>query len=264
MNFQPKAIFLDLDGTLVDKKSTISQENIETIKEINKSVPCFISTGRAFNENLLQITNTLGLDYGIAQNGAIIFDKTGTIIRKITINDEKFNQIIKILIEDKFSFIVNSSSTIYSNNLFAKMIPVFKKKIYVATYNKMPKQDDVTKILVLSFSTKKLALLQKKLLKYVPNINVAMTANNKALEINDIEASKGFADSYVCALKNIDPQKAVHLGDSMNDASAKQYLGALIAMKNSSPQLKNLATEIGAHYKKAGVSKILKKLINAK
>ncbi|MGL4357106.1 MAG: HAD hydrolase family protein, partial [Cetobacterium sp.] len=49
---------------------------------------------------------------------------------------------------------------------------------------------------------------------------------------------------------------SVHIGDSMNDTSTINYLGALIAMENSSQHLLNVATHIGPNYKNGGLAKV--------
>ncbi|QJR43911.1 Cof-type HAD-IIB family hydrolase [Mycoplasma miroungirhinis] len=262
MEFRPQAIFVDLDGTLVDlKNNNISTLNITTIQNINKKIPCFISTGRGLSKSLLETTNMLGLNYGIAQNGAIIFDKVGNIIKKHTINKASYLNIIDLLTAAKFSFIINSQKIIYSDTLLSKIIKFFKKE-YIVQKNLQAKNiDEVTKILVISSKIKRLAELKKLLLKEFIDINVVSIANNHALEITDINATKGKANSFICSLINIDPLKAIHIGDSMNDASVIHYLGGLIAMKNANPELKKLATIIGFHHKKSGVAKTLNKLI---
>ncbi|MBU4691278.1 Cof-type HAD-IIB family hydrolase [Mycoplasma zalophi] len=262
MEFRPQAIFIDLDGTLVDlKNNNISTMNINTIQNINKKIPCFISTGRGFNKNLLEMTNMLGLNYGVAQNGAIIFDKVGNIIKKYTINKSSYLNIVDLLSKEKFSFFVNSQKIIYSDTLMSRIIKFFKKEYTVQKNSQAKNIDDVTKILVISSKKNKLTELKNKLLKEFIDVNVVSIGNNRALEITDINATKGKANSFICSLINIDPLKAIHIGDSMNDASSVNHLGGLIAMKNSNQELKNIATEIGFNYKKSGVAKTLNKLI---
>ncbi|MBN0919629.1 Cof-type HAD-IIB family hydrolase [[Mycoplasma] gypis] len=261
MQIKPKALFFDLDGTLVDKKPYISAENKQAIIELNKNIPCFISTGRGFSKNLVNLTNELGLDYGIAQNGAIIFDKTGNIIKKYTLKENTVKNICEYLAKRKVPFILNSSRTIYCNSTISKMFPLFKNEYIISSPSKIQNYSDVTKILIFSFSKRKLQKIQSELLELEININVLMTGNNKALEINDKNASKGNANAFICSLKNIDPMKTYHIGDSMNDSTAVYYQGGVIAMKNASQELKNMAIYVGFNYKKSGVARTLDKIL---
>ncbi|QJG67250.1 Cof-type HAD-IIB family hydrolase [Mycoplasma phocoenae] len=262
MQFKPQAIFIDLDGTLVDaRKKQISEENKNEVIKVNQTIPCFISTGRGLSEELINTTQELGLDYGVAQNGAIIYDRSGKIIRKFTIKDSTYEQLFKKITKFKIPFIANSSKIIYSNSLSSKLIPLFKKEYKIEKTKNAQNLTDITKILLLFSSAKKARKIQKSFSKEFRDLNVLL-ASNHAIEINDINASKGKANSFICSLNNIDPLKTVHIGDSMNDSTTAQYMGCLIAMQNSSADLKKIASEQGEYFKKAGLAKILRKIAN--
>nr|WP_255349939.1 HAD-IIB family hydrolase [Halolactibacillus sp. JCM 19043] len=50
---QPKAIFLDMDGTLLREDNYVSEETMTTIQQVRaKDIPVFIATGRGQSEIL--------------------------------------------------------------------------------------------------------------------------------------------------------------------------------------------------------------------
>ena len=57
----------------------------------------------------------------------------------------------------------------------------------------------------------------------------------------------------MCKQLKVDPKKAVHVGDTMNDVPAFIALGAGIAMGNASDEVKSYASFITSHYKKGGL-----------
>ena len=64
-------VALDLDGTLFNNQSVISQENLKTIRTITDAgIHVVISTGRPFNGvPFVQLEGT-GIDYAITANGS--------------------------------------------------------------------------------------------------------------------------------------------------------------------------------------------------
>ena len=89
-----KAIFFDIDGTLVSFKThTIPQSALDAIHRVReKGIKVFIATGRP----LPFIDNLEGLEYDgiMCVNGAYCIDKDGTIIHKAPVSKEDVYRII--------------------------------------------------------------------------------------------------------------------------------------------------------------------------
>ena len=70
-----KLIALDLDGTLFNNKSQISQENIKAIKEATAAgINVVISTGRPFGGLPFEAIKDTGIRYAITANGSAIYE----------------------------------------------------------------------------------------------------------------------------------------------------------------------------------------------
>ena len=104
---------------------------------------------------------------------------------------------------------------------------------------------------------KKVWSLSEKIRKEVSGVSVKTSGRDKIIEITDKSATKGKGAQLIANILNINIENTVHIGDSENDTTTLNKVGALIAVKNSSIKLLNVATHIGPNHKRGGVAKIL-------
>ena len=256
-DFDVQCFFIDLDGTSLDgKRHSISQANIKKIKEINKKTPIVISTGRSFSEKIKDLMKLLEIKYAICQNGAIIVNDKFEVLQDISIEKSMIKIIKDIAIKYRLWLIPNSKYIVHSSNWYMKPLFFFKKKHYF-------KMDDFNitnnynKIVLSGCFRKKLFRIYLELKKTCPNLSIKTSGNDWIIEITDSKATKGIASLAVAKMLNVEASKSVHIGDSMNDTTTLNHLGALIAMENSSKHLLDVATHIGPNYKKGGLAKVL-------
>ncbi|BDX52449.1 haloacid dehalogenase [Metamycoplasma equirhinis] len=266
LDFKPKAYFLDMDGTYLDKPKSpekISAENIEIAKNLNdQNIPVILSTGRTNSDFVLELANKINSPYVICQNGGLIVDNKNNILIKNQIKKDLVLKIIEILKREKLFFIFNSSSDIFGTTKRLSICRPWIKKLNSHTYDEIPQITSVTKILTFGKTPGGTRKLKDKLEKEFFNLKFHIVSRGWTIEINDMNATKGIADEYVCKLLNIDPKQTVHFGDSGNDIVTKEYLGAFIAMKNSPTNIKKQATIVGKNYKRGGIAKTIKKITN--
>ena len=91
-----KLFATDLDGTLVEKHTIITDDNIKQIKKLKAQNHILaIATGRGYEHTtLLQEKYKLDVDYFILLNGALIIDKHGDVIRHSVIPVDTVKEII--------------------------------------------------------------------------------------------------------------------------------------------------------------------------
>lgn len=265
---KPKIIFIDLDGTSLDIKdsmhSNFSIENIRAIEEISKEIPIIVSTGRGYNEETLRILKTINATNFILWNGAKIFINNEEVVSK-KIEIDAVKNILNDIAKNKVLAILNSDlKKSFTKSIFFKIVDVFKGfKNNIDYLEKVP--FDTFKILVFALSKKKLIKLQKQWSKkYEGILEVSFSGRqNTLMEITSVNASKGLSEKEYCEMFGIDPKDAMHIGDSMNDASAKGILGTVVAMKNSSDLFKKIADiTLEFDYKNAGLSKFIRQFAN--
>lgn len=262
--FKIEGIFIDLDGTLLDKCSKKpSKKNIEAIKSLN--IPIIISTGRSFSKKVKNIMELLGVEYVICQNGAVIANNKGQILKNITLNLKQINDSIELIKNNKLGFTINSQFLIYTNRWPWAICRLLDPKHWKKIKKYEPKDNYVNKIVVgVSLRKKKMWAVSDLLKAKLKNVSVNTSGRDKIIEITNEEATKGKAANYIASLLNINIKKCIHIGDSENDNSTYKYVGALIAMNDASTKLLDIVKYVGPNHKNGGVAKLLNGEIKTK
>ncbi|AZZ65709.1 HAD family hydrolase [Metamycoplasma phocicerebrale] len=262
IDFKPKAYFSDLDGTLLDlpnKAEKISKENLEIVTKMNdEGKPFIFATGRFPSDFVLNLAKKTNSPYVICQNGGLIVNQNGDVLIKHEIKKDTVMSIINILKEKKLFFIFNSGDTIYGTAAKLKLFRPWVKHMIQKTYEDVPQITNSTKIITFGTTKKKIKKLVEELENKFNNLSLHIVSKGYAIEINNINATKGKAIDYVSRLIDINPRETVHFGDSGNDTSVIPYVGAFIAMKNSLKNIKNVASWVTGSYKRHGVAKTIK------
>lgn len=259
--FSPEIIFIDLDGTLLDKfNKKPSKKNIEALKKTTTYTNVVISTGRSFSKKVKKIMKMLNVEYAICQNGAIVATKDEKIILNITLNKNQIDEIIKLIKNEnkKLFFTKNSEFKIYTDYWLWAPLRFFFKNKWIKISKFESKNNEVNKIVIGGFLSKnKTWELANKISKTIKDISVKTSGKDKIIEITKSNATKGNGAVFVSKILGANVKNTIHIGDSENDSTTFDKVGALIAMENSSTKLLNLATHLGPKHRKNGIAKIL-------
>ena len=95
-----KLVALDLDGTLFDNSSHISERNLTTIRSItDKGIHVVISTGRPFEGIPFDQIKGTGINYAITANGSGIYEiSTGKCLYENAMDEELVTPILNFLL----------------------------------------------------------------------------------------------------------------------------------------------------------------------
>lgn len=264
-----KIIFIDLDGTALDKKiekgifnnfNAMSIKNISSIKSLPQDYQVIISTGRANDKKLKRIVNSIGSKNYIFWNGAgIVIDDI--LVENLVIEKIIAKKIIEYAKQNGLNIIINSDmNRIYLKSYWLRFLIKFftYKKTY--SYKSLSLNFDINKLMFFSLNKKKI----KKAVEYI-NSNfedvIALNTHKNYMEITHIDAQKGSAELFMCEQLEINPLESFHIGDSMNDATTKNKIGTFIAMNNASKSVKALADIVVPYsFKGAGLSKVIENI----
>lgn len=253
----PDAIFIDLDGTLLDlPKHKMSEENKNAVLQASKESLVVISTGRAYGNTVKHVISALNLEYAICQNGALIVDKKGKIISETLIEKVLVKKIIEFAIKNNLVVLVNSEFRLYNRRALLFLLRLFSAQKY-PSFDKFNFEKNIRKIVLAGSFRKKMFKYYGKIKEIIPDLNYSLSGNDYIIEITNQNIDKGIAAQFLCNLLKLDPKKSIHIGDSLNDASSLNYLGALIAMKGASKHLLEIATYTATEKDRNGVASIL-------
>lgn len=252
-----KAIFIDLDNTLLDSNHRISPVDKEAIRHAYESgVKVILCSGRS-NASIVNFVNELNINsdnnYISAFNGCIIcYGKNQKIISQYLIKRETALKIINDLRKFDISIII------YNQPEFT-MIEAGKWSEYLERYHsicKMPYtlvknfadvlKDEIPKIVALGSYWE-----LEKINAYFDSSNntanyeiTTVFSSGNLLEFNNINASKGNSLIFIADRMGIKPSETVAIGDNQNDISMIEASGLGIAVANAIDSVKASADYI--------------------
>lgn len=266
-----KMICIDMDGTLLNSKKIISEENKVALKKAyEKGVHIIICTGRN-PKNAIYFSEFLGVNCAvIANNGAwIIGEDKNFIISKDVLDEKQCVDIMKICNEYRGVPSFHSKDSVYWPSRFRKHLCdiILNKKIpdkyrvqniYVRenkAWDEIFKSNNIGKCIIVELNTSKLKKIRDSLLK---EGKYEITQSGEyALEVNNKGVSKGRAVEALAKKYNIKREEIICIGDNENDLSMISYAGLGVAMGNSIDSLKKKADYITESNDKDGVAKVI-------
>ncbi|OYD26965.1 Cof subfamily protein (haloacid dehalogenase superfamily)/HAD superfamily hydrolase (TIGR01484 family) [Mycoplasma testudineum] len=255
------AYFIDLDGTFVDiGHFNASFANYQAVKLAqSRKQRVIFSTGRNMTFNTMKILAKSNVDSAIFLNGAIIMIE-GKIVKSLPIENKEIELLNEYLMNKKGVFVVINSAInkkIHSGKVW--MFPLFllvKMRLFSMKHlNTL--YPTVFKYTLGSVKQKRILKIYEELKQMNLDLSITTSYKDKVIEITHKSATKGYATSYVLEQLKINKDNAVHIGDSMNDFSTKNYVSRLICMGDGNQSLMEKSDYIGPSHKKGGVAKII-------
>ncbi|QDY87238.1 HAD-IIB family hydrolase [Mycoplasma anserisalpingitidis] len=267
----PKIFFVDLDGTLINKKNKklISDKNLKAVEWINQESKFIITTGRSYCDRkvkrILKMTNS---DTAILSSGAQILYKN-QLIKESFFAVNEVSKIIEIAKKHKINFALFTSEKEYlitQNRLYKLISSLTQSKRMKSLHIKEINKIDLNKILKITFIVYPFQInkILKKLRYSVTEVNYFSAHYNWVIEITSSRVSKSAQALEICQKLNIDPHDCINFGDSMADEDLSRVLGQSVAMQNGDFEYIKNATFIAPHYKYDGFYHVVSELLNKK
>lgn len=281
-----KLIASDMDGTLLNKKHTICEENLKAIKFAQeKGINFTISTGRDYSL-VKPILEEFEIECQcIVMNGAEYRDEKGEVIESIAIKKKNVIKVIEVFNEFELyaemltsdgRYVINKEifecsnldrREIFCENMTQKEIDEFDKHFdfvfkvkHVDDINEFINSNiEVYKIMTFNKDSKVIEKSKEKL-KSESLLSVASTFSND-IEITNVEAQKGLILAKVIEKMGLSREEVMVLGDSFNDYSMFTEFKNSFAMENAIDEIKEIATYITDSNDNSGVAKAIYKMI---
>lgn len=261
-----KAVFVDVDGTLVDSQKNVSNETMEAIKNAQeKGTQIIICTGRQ-RAGAKMFKEMCGLSrYVICTNGAEIYDcENKEVLFRSAIDAKECKKLYEFAIENDMLIKLNFGIA----RAITKLEFIEKNEIVLdEDIDEFLMKNEITQITVACEDENKRELVKN----FINNNPRVKTINQFVWEVNDKtmycihctnpNVSKGNAMAGLCKYLGIDLKDAVAIGDDMNDVSMLKMAGLGVAMGNATEEVKVAADVVTASNEESGVAKILQKII---
>lgn len=241
-----KAVFSDIDGTLLNSNHQIPTETKNKIQEINKQGIPYVLVSARMPKGMTNIRAELGAKSPmICYSGALVVDEDDKPIYSVAISKENARNLCKRIQELNAKISIN----IYTNDEWL----VEDKKEYWAA-----QESDITGVIPeeVSFEDEKvykevhkilcmgdkedIAKLEQQLVEEFPEIRI-YRSKDTYLEIMSMKASKSDAIHMLKNHFNVEREEIIAFGDNFNDIDMLQYAGLGVAMGNASDEVKEAA-----------------------
>jgi Cof subfamily protein (haloacid dehalogenase superfamily) len=253
-----RALFIDMDGTLLTASNTISQRNLEAIyRLINQGVKVFLATGRHY-EVTAPYHKEIGLRTPmICLNGASIHDAmTGKAIQKrtVSINEERFHHLTA---ETPCNVIIHTANGLYCKETNEEIDYWTKVGQTPPTYIgdlRQAKYQDVLKYSVRTgTASPELSSIFKKEAEVIDwNDGFELVAPN----VSKWSAIKSLIHAY-----RINPKEVVAIGDGPNDIEMLRHVGTGVAMGNADHDVKAAADFVTGHHQNDGLAQFIERYL---
>lgn len=232
-----KAIFFDVDGTLISKENPhISDQVIEALNKLReKGIKLFIASGRHYLElDELGINDQFTFDGYLTLNGGYCFDSDG-VIYKNPIDSDDVRRIVEYTTKHNLA-----CSFVEGNDLYINLINDLVVAAQKAINTSLPPIKDITRALVNDVYQID-PFVGKKEIEDI----VALTKHCKHTQWHDgaydiIPAIGGKQEGISAIIKHygIDVSETMAFGDGHNDIDMIKFVGVGICMDNGHEETK--------------------------
>ena len=265
-------VALDLDGTLFNNQSVISQENLKTIRTITDAgVHVVISTGRPFNGVPFAQLEGTGIDYAITANGSGIYRiSTGECLFDDSMPEELILPILDFLLKkdiniDAFIAGKGVSPTKCRETALKLSVPDSIKAYIVDTRFRVDDLTDYIHSNHLQVQKMTLNFLREPdgTLKHREEVRAFLEGNPQVtcvcggynnLEFTRADVNKGAGLLKLADALGVVPCNTMAIGDTENDISIIDAAGIGVAMGNATPDVKEAADYITCSNEEDGVA----------
>lgn len=279
MRFKPKAIILDMDGTMLDHKNEVSENLHAYIKELRKRGEIiFIATGRTMEEIKENAPADLEVDGIVSANGMVMYMENKQIV-KHALEEKLVEELVRKAGEAGIYYEVHPDEGL---RMALKKDESFFREMITAPYPETVKEDewrereaaldgnmdwketiktsDIAKIYFFSKEKNRMLDWKRELDKQKEKTAFsAFSSSDHNVEVMGKNISKATGIQYILERYGFHSDDVMMIGDSENDLPLMEIAGYSVAMKNAPARVKEKVDEVTKFgYKEDGLYHYLK------
>ncbi len=272
-----KAVFTDLDGTLLHEDGKISPQTQEVLVRLRaRGVPVFIATGRSVCATKAAVGG-LGLDTPfICYNGTVVYDPlTSDWLRHETLDDRVAQGLIEVAHENAlFYFVFHKDSKVtlpprypFQSDFYGRL----ENMRIVPRFEDLPRRS-VTKVSIFTPEDDGDRVVIEYLERhgsdhYIERFPMGSIPGFRdfTFHTTDVHAragGKGAGMRFVMARYGLDPSEVIAIGDHRNDLSMLLEAGLAVAVGDAPPEVLAAAHRVIDHDDGEGVGRLLAEIFD--
>ena len=265
-----KAVFIDVDGTLIKSDHSISIATFDVIQKLVTNEILVVLVSARPLSGIESIAKDIGLlNNPIASlNGAYISDKGDIILNSIIelgivrdLNEQlqPYGSTIIYYQQNEWFSQSQNFDTDFEQKITS--IPVLIQPFQLTLQCWQKNHTGPNKILVITAEAATNDIQESLTKKFGKHLNI-YTSKPTYLEIMNKEASKVNAVKLLLERFNIRKEEIIAIGDNFNDKEMIEYAGLGIAMGNAPEEIKVIADYVTDTNNEDGVAKALLRILN--
>ena len=243
-----RAVFTDLDGTLLGPDQKLCDRNRATLEHLNSlGVTRVVVTGRSLFSCDRVLDDTFPIDLLVTSSGAGIFSfKPKTLLQQFALDNTEMVRAIDVLEQMKLDFMVHNAvpdNHRFHWRRFGRANPDFDRRLSLYTgHHQMLEQEltpvgDAAQLLAIAPSEDPTSL-HDELARYLPNLNIVRTTSpldhcSVWYEIFPKTVGKSHAAQWVCDHFELDAVTALAVGNDFNDVDMLRWASVARVVANA-------------------------------
>ncbi|EHI70001.1 Cof-type HAD-IIB family hydrolase [Streptococcus ictaluri] len=256
-----KKLFLDMDGTLLNRRGRVATSNAQQIKDAE--IPISLVSARAPME-MKEAVEALNLDgVQVGFNGGIIyrFEKDNLkVISELPLEEQDSHILIKHIHEafpdlsqsyyhrDRWVTFKEDAGIDYEKQLTLQEPHILPVEQYLNPSEK------IFKIMIMTFDDLQMQALKENLLQLPLDRVTIQQSGSYYLEITHKDAEKSRGIDYILKQESIAKEDCAAFGDGHNDLAMFDQVGHSIAMANAHLDVLKKANHITTSNEEDGVA----------
>ena len=262
-----KMLVTDIDGTLVDARQEVPEENRQAVQRLLAAGALFtFATGR-IEESTIPYAHDLKINApSILYNGAKIVDlERGETLFERNLPMDRAIAALEVASEFDVKTHVYIDGRVYVARIDSVVRDYAKKDRVdcietgdlVAFLKSGQTHVPPTKFLIIGES-ESLGILHREIHAVFPEGSL-VESDACYLELLPPGVSKGAALYVLCEILGLDPADTVAIGDNMNDVEMIQAAGMGVAVENAHPYAKKQAAFVAPSNEECGVAAVIRR-----
>lgn len=251
-----KAIFFDIDGTLIDHKTKMMPDSTKKALTLlqNNGIKVFVATGRS-PINLDIVRKSFRFDGYLCCNGQYCFNDDRIIYEKY-INNEDLKTLLPYINENNIPVLFAEVTRSYSN-IHNHRLDLNAKHLNDDRYPIRNAEDIVNQRIV-----QMMAYIDEKddqeFLKYAPSCK-SVRWTSRFADIIPIDGGKNIGIDKIIEYYSISLDETMAFGDGNNDISMLKHVGIGVAMGNADETVKEASDFVTKSVNEDGIYFALKR-----